>query len=117
MQTLDFFLPTTVLLFAADPSGGHGATNLLNDIALCVIVAAVLKKIRQLCPHAKAIVTADSPQGALHLYERGADFVFIPRLHSAAQIAQVIESALREGLENARNEQIDHLSMRNEVLA
>ena len=77
----------------------------------------LLKKIRQLCPHAKAIVTADSPQKALHLYERGADFVFIPRLHSAAQIAQIIESALREGLQNARDQQVEHLNMRDEVLA
>ena len=77
----------------------------------------LLKKIRQLCPHAKAIVTADSPGKALHLYERGADFVFIPRLHSAAQIAQIIESALRDGLENARDEQIEQLRMRDEVLA
>lgn len=77
----------------------------------------LLKKIRQLCPRAKAIVTADSPQKALALYDRGADFVFIPRLHSAAEVAQIIESALREGLENVRDEQIDHLRIRNEVLA
>ncbi len=31
-----------ILLFATDPSGGHGAANLLNDIGLCVIVAAGL---------------------------------------------------------------------------
>lgn len=77
----------------------------------------LLKKIRQLCPQAKAIVTADSPQKALELYDRGADFVFIPRLHSAAEVAQIIESALREGLENVRDEQVDHLRIRNEVLA
>ncbi len=39
----------------------------------------LLRNIRQLCPHAKAIVTADSPLRALDLYSRGADFVF----HSA----------------------------------
>lgn len=77
----------------------------------------LLKKIRQLCPHAKAIVTADSPQTALALYERGADFVFIPRLHSAAEVAQIIQSALRDGLKNVRDEQIKHLRLRNEVLA
>lgn len=79
--------------------------------------ARLLKKIRQLCPHAMAVVTADSPQRALHLYDRGADYVFIPRLHSAAQIAQVIETAMREGLQNAREEQIEHLNARDEVLA
>jgi Sodium/hydrogen exchanger family/TrkA-N domain len=77
----------------------------------------LLKKIRQLCPHAKAIVTADSPQRALELYDLGADFVFIPRIHSSAQVAEVIESGLREGLENVRAEQIEHLRVRDEVLA
>ncbi|HYJ86312.1 MAG TPA: NAD(P)-binding protein, partial [Pyrinomonadaceae bacterium] len=77
----------------------------------------LLKKIRQLCPQAKAIVTADSPQKALKLYNRGADFVFIPRIHSSSQVAQIIESGLREGLDNVRAEQIAHLKIRDEVLA
>jgi Kef-type K+ transport system membrane component KefB len=77
----------------------------------------LLKKIRQLCPHAKAIVTADSPQKALDLYNRGADFVFIPRIHSSSQVAHIIESGLREGLDNVRAEEIAHLRMRDEVLA
>jgi len=77
----------------------------------------LLKKIRQLCPHAKAIVTADSTQKALELYNRGADFVFIPRIHSSSQVAQIIESGFRGGLDNVRDEQIAHLKMRDEVLA
>ena len=79
--------------------------------------ARLLKKIRQLCPHAKAIVTADSPQKALDLYERGADFVLIPSMHSSAQVAQIIESGLRDGLDGVRAEQIAHLKIRDEVLA
>jgi len=77
----------------------------------------LLRKIRQLCPQAKAIVTADSAQKALDLYNRGADFVFIPRIHSSSQVANIIESGLREGLDNVRAEQIAHLKMRDEVLA
>ncbi len=77
----------------------------------------LLKKIRQLCPHAKAIVTADSPQKALDLYDRGADFVFIPRIHSSSQVAHIIESGLRDGLDNVRAEEMAHLRMRDEVLA
>ena len=77
----------------------------------------LLKKIRQLCPQAKAIVTADSAQKALELYNRGADFVFIPRIHSSSQVANIIESGLREGLDNVRAEQIANLKMRDEVLA
>jgi len=76
----------------------------------------LLKKIRHLCPHAKAIVTADSPPKALELYHHGADFVFVPRMHSSAQVAQIIESGLREGLRNIRAEQIEHLRRRDEVL-
>ena len=62
-------------------------------------------------------LSADSPQKALTLYNRGADFVFIPRIHSSSQVAQIIESGLREGLEDVRAEQIAHLKMRDEVLA
>ncbi len=77
----------------------------------------LLKKIRQLCPHAEAIMTADSPRQALDLYNQGADFVFIPRMHSSAQVARIIEAALREGLDDVRAEQIAHLKIRDEVLA
>ncbi|HKO97415.1 MAG TPA: cation:proton antiporter [Pyrinomonadaceae bacterium] len=77
----------------------------------------LLKKIRQLCPHAEAIVTADSPQRALDLYERGADFVFIPRMHSSDEVAKVIETGITDGLASVRNEQVAHLLTRDEVLA
>ena len=77
----------------------------------------ILRKIRQLCPHAHAIVTADGPQKALELYGRGADFVYIPRIHSSAQMAQLIESAMREGFDHIREEEIARLKMRDEVLA
>ena len=62
-------------------------------------------------------MTADSPQEALHLYDRGVDFVFIPRLHSSAQVGDLIESAMREGLQNAVMNRFAHLNVRDEVLA
>jgi Kef-type K+ transport system membrane component KefB len=77
----------------------------------------LLRQARQLCPHARVIVTADGTQRALELYNLGADFVFIPRIHSSVQMAQIIEDGLREGLDRARAEQIEHLRMRNEVLS
>ena len=77
----------------------------------------LLKKIRQLCPESEAIVTAESPQKALELYRCGADFVFIPRIHSSAQVARIIELGLQDGLARVREEQIAHLTTRNEVLA
>ena len=77
----------------------------------------LLRKIRQLCPHAKAIVTADSSHRALRLYSLGADFVFVPRIHSSAQVAQIIEMGFSAGLDQVRAEQIELLKVRDEVLA
>lgn len=42
MQSLDLSLPIKFLFLAADPSAGHGPGDLLNNIGLCVIVAAIL---------------------------------------------------------------------------
>lgn len=77
----------------------------------------LLKKIRQLCPEAMAIVTADGPRQALKLYDLGADLVFVPRIHSSEWIASVIESGLREGFDQVRTEEIARLKARSEVLA
>jgi Kef-type K+ transport system membrane component KefB len=79
--------------------------------------AKLLQQVRRLYPSAKVLVTAGGIQQALRLYEHGADYVFIPYLHSAAQIAQIIEEFTPEGLDTLREEQLVLLSRRNEVLA
>jgi hypothetical protein len=68
----------------------------------------LLKKIRQLSP---------SPRAAIDLYNRGADFVFIPRMHSSSEIAKVIENGLKDGFEKLRDAQLAHLRTRDEILA
>ncbi len=77
----------------------------------------LLKKIGQLSRDAHIIVTADSPRAAIDLYDRGADFVFIPRIHSSSEVARVIENGLSDGFEKLRDEQLAHLRTRDEVLA
>ncbi len=76
----------------------------------------ILRSVRRLSPHACVVVTAEGITKALMLYDAGADFVFIPRLHSARQIATIIEEGLRHGFEAAREEALEHLRQRNEVL-
>jgi hypothetical protein len=98
----------------------HHATLLISTIPDAILKgttnARLLDQVRRLAPHAKVIVTAESIQRALDLYQRGADYVFVPRLHSAPLMAEVIEMGLYEGFEALRVEQIARLAMRNEVL-
>ena len=62
------------------------------------------------------MVTANRAAAALELYDAGADFVFVPRLQSAAQMAKILEEGLAEGFERLRAEQIAHIRQRDEVL-
>ena len=76
----------------------------------------LLRKSRQLCPRGIVIVTAIRTASALELYEAGADYVFVPGLQSAAQMASILAEGLEHGFERPRAEQIEHLRRRNEVL-
>jgi hypothetical protein len=76
----------------------------------------LLQQARRLCPHASVVVTATRAAAALQLYDAGADFVLVPRLQSAAQMAKILEEGLAEGFERLREEQIEHIRQRDEVL-
>ena len=76
----------------------------------------LLQQARRLCPHASVVVTANRTAAALELYDAGADFVLVPRLQSAAQMAKILEEGLAEGFERLREEQIAHIRQRDEVL-
>ena len=77
----------------------------------------LLQQARRLNPKAKVIVTAERARQALELYENGADYVFVPHMHSARQRAQIIEEGLREGFLALRTGHITELRDRHEVLA
>ncbi len=76
----------------------------------------LLKQARRLCPHAKVIVTANGAVAALEMYEAGADYVFVPRLHSASKMAEVAARGLEQGFDKLRDGADRQLSRRNEVL-
>jgi Kef-type K+ transport system membrane component KefB len=79
--------------------------------------ARLLGQLRKVCPQAEVVVAAETLEGALKLYEAGADFVFVPRIHSAHRMAEVIETAVSDGLSLVREEERALLAGRNEVLA
>jgi len=76
----------------------------------------LLKQARRLCAHARVIVMANRAASALALYEAGADFVFVSQLHSAAQMASILEEGVVSGFEHLRAEHIHHLQQRDEVI-
>ncbi|HET6802304.1 MAG TPA: cation:proton antiporter [Casimicrobiaceae bacterium] len=76
----------------------------------------LLQQARRLCPHASVVVTASRAASALELYDAGADFVFVSRLHSAAQMAAILEQGLADGFADLRADEIARLRVRDEVL-
>ena len=76
----------------------------------------LLQQARRLCPRAAVVVTASRVASALELYDAGADFVFVSRLHSAAQMAAILEQGLADGFDDLRADEIAHIRRRDEVL-
>jgi hypothetical protein len=79
--------------------------------------ARLLKQLRRLCPEALVVVSSDTLRDALGLYREGADFVFVPRIHSAHLMAEVLRTGLEDGLDLVRREEVAALGQRDEVLA
>jgi len=79
--------------------------------------ARLLRQLRRQCPEAALVVASETIEGALALYAEGAGFVYIPRIHSAHHMAEVLRTALEDGLEIARAEEMTALRERDEVLA
>ena len=98
----------------------HGASLVVSTIPDTMLKGTdnmrLLKHARRLCPHARVVVTANAATAALGMYEAGADYVFVPRLHSASQMAEVLARGLAQGFDALRDEQIARLRGRNEVL-
>src|SRR3981081_1930067 len=92
-------------------------SSITDDILRGTSTLRMLRNIRATCPNAKVMLTTEHIPQALHFYEAGADFVYIPRLHSAPQIATVLKVGLEVGFEGARAAEIARLSVRREILA
>jgi len=98
----------------------HGAAMVVSTIPDSILKGTdnqrLLKQARRVCPRAKVIVTGNRTASALELYEAGADYVFVPWLHSAARMASIVEQGLQHGFDELRAEQIEQLRRRHEVL-
>ncbi|HEX7263663.1 MAG TPA: cation:proton antiporter [Candidatus Dormibacteraeota bacterium] len=91
--------------------------SITDDILRGTSNLKMLRNIRAACPKAKVMLTTEHIPQALHFYEAGADFVYIPRLHSASQMAEILRKGLDDGFVAAKAAEIERLSQRREVLA
>ena len=90
--------------------------SITDDILRGTSNMRLLRNIRAACPKARVMLTTEHIPQALEFYTAGADFVYLPRLHSAMQIARILKQGLADGFESARALEIEHLSQRREVL-
>ena len=91
--------------------------SITDDVLRGTSNLRMLRNARATCPKAKVMLTTEHIPQALELYAAGADFVYIPRLHSAPEIARILTEGLAGGFEAARAAEVERLSYRNEVLA
>jgi len=92
-------------------------SSITDDILRGTNNLRMLKNIRASSPNARVVLTTEHIPQALHFYEAGADFVYIPRLQSAPMLARILRQGLTEGFQAAREAEIEHLANRHEVLA
>jgi Kef-type K+ transport system membrane component KefB len=101
-------------------AGIEGAKIVLSTIPDEILVgtdnAKIISQMKHLCPEARIIVTAENPSKALKLYDAGADYVFLPNQLAANHLVPIIERFLRGLPGMLREEHIDHLKERREVL-
>jgi len=92
-------------------------SSITDDVLRGTSNLRLMKSVHTSAPNARVVLTTDHIPQALHFYEEGADFVFIPRLYSAAACARILRKGLAGGFEEIRSQAVEHLSKRQEVLA
>jgi TrkA-N domain/Sodium/hydrogen exchanger family len=92
-------------------------SSITDDVLRGTSNLRLMQIVHTHAPNASVVLTTEHIPQALRFYEEGADFVFVPRLYSAAACARILRKGLNGGFEEVRSQAIDHLSRRQEVLA
>ncbi len=91
-------------------------SSITDDILRGTTNLRLMRNIRRVSPKAKVVVTSEHIKQATELYEEGADFVYVPRLHSASDIAAILKESLRSGFPSSSMDAIAELRARHEIL-
>ena len=92
-------------------------STITDDILRGTSNLRILKNVRHLNPSAHVVLASDHIPQALLFYDEGADFVYVPRLHSARDMARLLQHGLARGFSDLRQQEVSELMARHEVLA
>ncbi len=103
-------------------AGIHNVKVVISTIPDTILVGTdnlkLIKHVKNICPEAKIIATAESVENALKMYAEGADYVFIPRILSAQKIMNILDLILKNNdieLNNIIKSEINMLTTRKEI--
>ncbi len=104
-------------------SGLHDIKVVISTIPDTLLVGTdnlkIIRHLKEICPNAKIIVTAESPERALKMYAEGAHYVIIPRIISARHIIPVVDMILHNKKNEfliRKNNEIEMLKNRLEII-
>jgi Kef-type K+ transport system membrane component KefB len=76
----------------------------------------LIDQLQKIAPEARIIVTAENPSRALALYNAGADYVYLPNELAAQHLLTVVERLLRGKPAVLKEEELERLMERDEVI-
>ncbi len=77
----------------------------------------LLLGMKEVAPHAKIIVTAETIDQAREFYKMGADYVYIPRIVSAHYLTDILERIESGNAEAVKNMAIKFIEARHEIIS
>lgn len=97
----------------SNPDTLHHAKIDEAQVVICTVPDSALRGtsnqkllhiLKDLCPRAELILTAETPEQARSLYDGGADYVLQPSLLAGSTLLNVVEQAMRGSCEGMRQE-------------
>ncbi|HEY9074188.1 MAG TPA: cation:proton antiporter [Desulfobaccales bacterium] len=87
-----------------------------DDILVGTNNLTLIRLVHKICPRARVVVTAESPALALKLYAAGADYVLLPNMVAGNHLLPIVEHLLREENVNLKDQEMENLRNRQEIL-
>jgi Kef-type K+ transport system membrane component KefB len=104
-------------------AGIHDVKMVISTIPDAVLVGTdnmkIIRHMKEICPHAKIIVTAESPERAMKMYAAGADYVVMPSIVAAKNLMGAIKLFLKNDTDQMKSfldAEMEMLQNRNEVM-